>query len=93
MYWPKKFRELFSARNAPGCPEKNGFFFGLTLILIFTARFLIEFIKERQVAFEESMKLDMGQLLSFPYIIIGIGFIIYGIQKTKKLTILSSNLV
>ena len=64
---------------------KNGFFFGLTLILIFTARFFIEFIKERQVAFEESMKLDMGQLLSFPYIIIGLGFIIYGINKTKKL--------
>ena len=64
---------------------KNGFFFGLTLILIFTARFFIEFIKERQVAFEESMKLDMGQLLSFPYIIIGLGFIIYGISKTKKL--------
>lgn len=64
---------------------KNGFFFGLALILIFTARFFIEFIKERQVAFEENMKLDMGQLLSFPYIIIGIGFIIHGIQKTKKL--------
>ena len=64
---------------------KNGFFFGLTLILIFTARFFIEFIKERQVAFEENMKLDMGQLLSFPYIIIGIGFILYGINKTNKL--------
>lgn len=63
---------------------KNGFFFGLTLALIFTARFFIEFIKERQVEFEENMKLDMGQLLSIPYIIIGIGFIIYGIQKTKK---------
>ena len=64
---------------------KNGFFFGLALILIFTARFFIEFIKERQVTFEESMKLDMGQLLSLPYIIIGIGFIIYGINKTGKL--------
>ena len=63
---------------------KNGFFFGLTLALIFTARFFIEFTKERQVEFEESMKLDMGQLLSIPYIIIGIGFIIFGIQKTKK---------
>ena len=64
---------------------KNGFFFGSALILIFTARFFIEFIKERQVPFEENMKLDMGQLLSFPYIIIGIGFIIYGINKTRKL--------
>lgn len=63
---------------------KNGFFFGLTLLLIFVARFFIEFIKEKQVAFEESMKLDMGQLLSLPYIIIGIGFVIYGLNKTNK---------
>ena len=64
---------------------KNGFFFGLTLVLIFTARFFIEFIKERQVAFEENLKLDMGQILSIPYILIGIGFIIYGIQKTNRM--------
>jgi phosphatidylglycerol---prolipoprotein diacylglyceryl transferase len=62
---------------------KNGFFFGLTLVLIFSARFLIEFIKERQVAFEVNMNLDMGQLLSIPYLIVGIGFIIYGLVKTK----------
>jgi prolipoprotein diacylglyceryl transferase len=62
---------------------KNGFFFGLTLVLIFSARFLIEFIKERQVAFEENMNLDMGQLLSIPYLVVGIGFIIYGLLKTK----------
>lgn len=63
----------------------SGFFFGLALVLIFTARFFIEFIKERQVDFEESMKLDMGQLLSIPYIVLGIGFMIYGIQKSGKL--------
>ena len=62
---------------------KNGAFFGLTLVLIFTARFFIEFLKERQVDFEEGMKLDMGQLLSIPYILIGIGFFVYGIRKTK----------
>lgn len=62
---------------------KNGFFFGLSLVLIFLARFFIEFIKERQVAFEENMKLDMGQILSIPYILIGVGFIIYGLRKTK----------
>lgn len=62
---------------------RNGFFFGLSLVLIFLARFFIEFIKERQVAFEENMKLDMGQILSIPYILIGVGFIIYGLRKTK----------
>jgi prolipoprotein diacylglyceryl transferase len=65
---------------------RNGFFFGLVLVLIFTARFFIEFVKERQVAFEENLKLDMGQLLSIPYILIGIGFIIYGITRTRKLS-------
>ena len=64
---------------------KNGFFFGLTLVLIFTARFFIEFIKERQVAFEANMNLDMGQILSIPYILIGIAFIIFGIRKTNKM--------
>ena len=63
---------------------RNGYFFGLTLILIFTARFFIEFLKERQVAFEKDMQLDMGQLLSIPYIIVGIGFIVFGLIKTKS---------
>jgi phosphatidylglycerol---prolipoprotein diacylglyceryl transferase len=38
---------------------QNGFFFGLVITLIFTARFFIEFLKEKQVLFEEQMKLDM----------------------------------
>ena len=62
---------------------KNGFFFGLTIVLIFGARFFIEFIKERQVLFEEQMLLDMGQLLSIPFVVIGLGFIVYGLIKTK----------
>jgi prolipoprotein diacylglyceryl transferase len=71
---------------------KNGFLFGLTLVLIFSARFFIEFIKERQVAFEENMQLDMGQILSVPYIAIGIGFMIYGLWKTRKLSAQSNRL-
>jgi prolipoprotein diacylglyceryl transferase len=63
---------------------QNGFFFGLTLTLIFVARFFIEFIKERQVPFEENLTIDMGQILSIPYIIVGIAFMVYGIIKTKR---------
>lgn len=63
---------------------KNGFFFGLVLVLIFTARFIIEFVKEDQVGFENGMTFNMGQLLSLPYIVVGIGFMIYGIKRTKK---------
>jgi phosphatidylglycerol:prolipoprotein diacylglycerol transferase len=63
---------------------KNGFFFGLVLVLCFTARFIIEFVKENQVGFEDGMTFNMGQLLSLPYIVVGIGFIIYGLRRTKS---------
>ncbi len=55
-------------------PEKvgTGFFFGLCLTYIFTARFFIEYTKEVQEAFEASLPLDMGQLLSIPFIVIGV---------------------
>lgn len=59
----------------------SGFFFGLVLVLCFTARFIIEFVKENQVGFEDAMMLNMGQLLSLPYLAIGLGFIIYGLRK------------
>jgi len=65
---------------------KNGILFGLATILFFLARFIIEFLKEDQVGFEKGMTLNMGQLLSLPYIAVGIGFIIYGLWKTKKLS-------
>ena len=63
---------------------KNGFFFGLVLVLIFTARFIIEFVKQDQVGFEDGMIFNMGQLLSLPYIVVGIGFMIYGLRRTKS---------
>lgn len=54
----------------------RGLFFGLFLIGCFGMRFLIEFIKEPQVGFEETMTLNMGQLLSLPFIIAGIGILV-----------------
>jgi prolipoprotein diacylglyceryl transferase len=48
-----------------------GILTGLFFILVFTARFFIEFIKEDQVGFEAGMKLNMGQLLSIPLVIGG----------------------
>ena len=49
----------------------TGWYFGFCLAYIFTFRFFIEFTKDIQVAFEAAMPLDMGQLLSIPFIIIG----------------------
>lgn len=56
---------------------RDGLIFGIFLILLFTARFFIEFIKRDQVSFESGMLLNMGQWLSLPFILIGIGLIIY----------------
>jgi len=59
----------------------RGAYFGISISLIFTARFFIEFIKEGQVDFEEGLILDMGQMLSIPLILVAVGFIIYGLRK------------
>ena len=58
-----------------------GFLFGLGLSLIFTQRFLIEFLKENQAAFEENLWLNMGQILSIPLIITGILIILWSFRK------------
>ena len=49
----------------------TGFYFGLCLTWIFTFRFFVEFLKKNQVDFENNMPLDMGQLLSIPFAILG----------------------
>ena len=56
---------------------KTGMILGIFLFLIFTSRFFIEFIKNPQVAFESKMTLDMGQWLSIPFILFGVGLFIY----------------
>ena len=55
----------------------RGFFFGLFLVGCFGMRFLIEFIKEPQVEFEAAMALDMGQLLSIPFILAGVFLLVF----------------
>ncbi|WP_273567649.1 prolipoprotein diacylglyceryl transferase [Maribacter halichondriae] len=62
--------------------NKNGILIGTLLILLFTARFVVEFFKENQVGFEDSMALNMGQILSIPFIILGL-IIIYWRGKSS----------
>ncbi|WP_285826606.1 prolipoprotein diacylglyceryl transferase [Bacteroides acidifaciens] len=57
--------------------KRMGFIFGSFLILIFTARFVIEFVKEVQEPWEADMVLDMGQILSIPFILVGIFMLWY----------------
>ena len=67
LYWKTE------ARN------KSGYLFGLFLILLWSIRFVVEFVKESQGGFEEYPifnALSTGQWLSIPFIIIGFYFVI-----------------
>ncbi|MEM6262564.1 MAG: prolipoprotein diacylglyceryl transferase [Bacteroidota bacterium] len=51
---------------------KPGLMIGVFLFMTFVARFFIEFLKENQVAFEDGLPLNMGQILSIPFVFIGL---------------------
>lgn len=63
--------------------RRPGLIFGVFLTWLFGARFLIEFVKNDQVAREATMTLNLGQQLSIPFIIIGIGLIIWAMKHPK----------
>lgn len=73
IYWSTKGRYI------------QGTLISLICILIFTARFFIEFIKEDQVAFEAGMKLNMGQWLSIPFIVAGLAGLYISYKKNVRL--------
>ena len=62
----------------------RGFYFGLCITLIFLFRFFIEFLKERQVDFENVLPIDMGQILSIPFVLLGVYFVITKRKKTVR---------
>ena len=61
----------------------RGFFMGFFFVVCFGMRFIIEFIKEPQVEFEQSMTLNMGQILSIPCVLLGIAMLVYAAVKKK----------
>jgi len=75
MYWRKKGKHI------------EGTLISLAIILIFTSRFFIEFLKEDQVAFEAAMKLNMGQILSIPFILLGCGMLYISLRNKKRAVI------
>ena len=62
----------------------NGLLTGVFLIILFTLRFFYEFLKENQVSFENTMTLNMGQWLSIPCVLLGIGILYYAFKKNKN---------
>ena len=64
----------------------TGFYFGLCLAYIFTFRFFSEYFKEVQEAFEQGLPFDMGQILSVPFIIVGIWCMVKGLKKDSSMS-------
>lgn len=69
MYWKTKAKDY------------QGLLVGVFFVMVFSARFFIEFIKEVQEPFEKGMTLDMGQWLSIPFVLTGIFLIIRALKK------------
>lgn len=69
MYWKTKAKDY------------QGLLVGVFFVMVFSARFFIEFIKEEQEAFEKGMSLNMGQLLSIPFVLTGIFLIVRAVKK------------
>lgn len=62
---------------------RDGYIFGVFMILLFSARFFVEFVKNDQVAFEAGMQFNMGQLLSLPFILAGVLMILWTKMRPK----------
>lgn len=60
LYWKRDFF------------KREGGLFGIFLIGVFGFRFAVEFLKENQESFEDNMAINMGQLLSIPFVIVGV---------------------
>lgn len=61
--------------------KKQGFLFGLFLVLIFSVRFLVEFVKEKQAAYTHEIALTTGQELSIPFLVLGVLLIVWSLKK------------
>lgn len=74
------FLILWRMYNAGVAQRAPGKLIGLFMVLLFAGRFLIEFLKEHQVSFENALPIDMGQILSLPFIAVGVWFLL---RKSK----------
>ncbi len=78
------FIYLFGYYWRKGGKVAQGYLFAMFLILVFGARFIIEFFKEPQVGFENKLTLNMGQSLSIPFVVGGVILLIWSMRNRKK---------
>lgn len=79
------FAILFYLYWKTNAREKQGYLFGLFLVLLWTIRFLVEFVKESQGGFESALGLfSTGQWLSLPFIAIGAYLVSRALKTSTK---------
>ena len=69
----------------------QGFMFGLFCVLMFGFRFCMEFMKENQESFENALPINMGQILSIPFILVGLYMIIRSRKETTHTNTFQTN--
>ena len=77
---------LFAIWNKYKAATPRGLMVGVFLVWVFTLRFLYEFLKENQEAFEANYPLNMGQFLSIPVVLLGLYFIIKSSRNHKEIS-------
>lgn len=75
---------LFWIWNKRKAQTPQGLLLGIFLIWVFGLRFGIEFFKENQVAFENELTFNMGQILSVPAVLLGVFFLVYALKNKDK---------
>jgi prolipoprotein diacylglyceryltransferase len=74
---------LFSIYKFSKAKVQPGLLFGIFLTLVFSARFLVEFVKVKQADYDTSfLFMSTGQALSIPFLLTGLGFIIWSLKKS-----------
>lgn len=64
----------------------TGKIFGFFMVILWSLRFFYEFLKENQVQFEDDLALNMGQILSIPLVLVGIGVLVWSKRHGKEIT-------
>lgn len=73
---------LFSIYKYIKAQVKPGLMFGIFLTLVFSVRFFVEFVKVKQADYDTSfLMMSTGQALSIPFLVAGVGFIIWSLKK------------
>lgn len=77
------FTVLFIAYRITKIKERSGALLGMFLILVFSARFVIEFFKTQQAAYNTELTLSTGQFLSIPFFIVGMVLVFKAVLAKK----------